>query len=126
MEDKKEEKVDIKNNEDVLEDIEEIEEIEEIPKEDGKASEVEAVSNEETSISNQSILKDDSKDNNEDANNISDDETKINEDNPSLSTIKKDGKKVPIIVLLSILLIIDIASLVIYLIGIEKVISFIK
>ena len=126
MEDKKEEKVDVKNNEDVLEDIEEIEEIEEIPKEDGKASEVEAVSNEETSISNQSVLKDDSKDNNEDANNIIDDETKINEDNPSLSTIKKDGKKVPIIVLLSILLIIDIASLVIYLIGIEKVISFIK
>ena len=126
MEDKKEEKVDVKN-EDVLEDIEDIEEIEEISKEDGKASEVEAVSNEETSISNQSILKDDSEDNNsEDANNISDGETKINEDNPSLSTIKKDGKKVPIIVLLSILLVIDIAALVIYLIGVEKVISFIK
>ena len=111
MEDKKEEEVDAKN-EDVLEDIEDIEEIEEAPKE-------EELANDDV------ILEDASKnDNGETDSKISDAEETL--DNAALNAEKKNNKKVPIIVLLSVLLVIDIAALVIYLIGIEKVISFIK
>lgn len=46
------------------------------------------------------------------------------EDNNQVVEPKKN--KAPLIVLLSILLVLDIAALVIYIIGIEKVISFIK
>ena len=42
-----------------------------------------------------------------------------------ISEVKKK-KKAPLIVLLVILLILDIAALVIYIIGIDKVLSFIK
>ena len=52
--------------------------------------------------------------------------TEVISDNSLISTEKKSNKKVLIITLLSILLAIDVAALVIYLIGIEKVISFIK
>ena len=52
--------------------------------------------------------------------------TEVISDNSLISSEKKSNKKVLIITLLSILLVIDVAALVIYLIGIEKVISFIK
>ena len=44
--------------------------------------------------------------------------------NESISEKKKN--KTPIIILLSILLLLDLAALVIYIIGIDKVVSFIK
>ena len=59
-------------------------------------------------------------------NNISLEKTEVISDNSLISTEKKSNKKVLLITLLSILLVIDVAALVIYLIGIEKVISFIK
>ena len=127
MEDKKEEKVDVKNNEDVLEDIEEIEEIEEPSKEDDKSSEVKDAPNENASISDDVISVDTTKDYSGKV--ISDtakSETKVAEDDSTLTDGEKNNKKVLIIVLLSILLVIDLAALIIYLIGIEKVISFIK
>ncbi len=40
--------------------------------------------------------------------------------------VKPKKRKAPIIVLLSILLVLDVAALVIYIIGIDKVLSFIK
>ena len=53
-----------------------------------------------------------------------DNETKVsNEDN---KIVKEKKNKVPLIILLVVLLILDIIALVIYIIGIEKVISFIK
>lgn len=50
------------------------------------------------------------------------------EEIPQEEQLKETQKKnkAPLIVLLSILLVLDIAALVIYIIGIEKVISFIK
>lgn len=50
------------------------------------------------------------------------------EEIPQEEQVKEPQKKnkAPLIVLLSILLVLDIAALVIYIIGIEKVISFIK
>ena len=124
MEDKKEEKVDVKN-EDVLEDIEDIEEIEETPKENDESSEINDAPNEEELANDDVILKAASKnDNGETDSKISGAEETL--DNEALNAKKKNNKKVPIIVLLSVLLVIDIAALVIYLIGIEKVISFIK
>ncbi len=48
------------------------------------------------------------------------------ENNEESSIEKQKKSKVPLIIFLSILLIIDIAALVIYLIGIEKVLVFIK
>lgn len=50
------------------------------------------------------------------------------EEIPQEEQVKETPKKnkAPLIVLLSILLVLDIAALVIYIIGIEKVISFIK
>lgn len=50
------------------------------------------------------------------------------EEIPQEEQVKETQKKnkAPLIVLLSILLVLDIAALVIYIIGIEKVISFIK
>lgn len=124
MEDKKEEKVDVKN-EDVIEDIEDIEEIEETPKENDESSKINTASNEEELVSDDVILEDTSNnDNSETDSKTSDAEETL--DNEVLNAEKKNNKKIPIIVLLSILLVIDIAALVIYLIGIEKVISFIK
>ncbi len=62
---------------------------------------------------------------NDDSNKISDDKEKQYEMvDQSLNQKKKS--KAPIIVLLSIFLIIDIAALVIYIIGVDKVIEFIK
>lgn len=43
-----------------------------------------------------------------------------------INSVYKKKSKAPLLVILSILLILDIAALVIYLIGIEKVLSFIK
>ena len=43
-----------------------------------------------------------------------------------INSVYKKKSKVPLLVILSILLVLDIAALVIYLIGIEKVLSFIK
>ena len=127
MEDKKEEKVDVKNNEYVLDYIEEIDEIEEPSKEDDKSSEVKDAPNENASISDDVISGDTTKD---DSGKVISDtaksETKAAEDDSTLTAGEKNNKKVLIIVLLSILLIIDLAALIIYLIGIEKVISFIK
>ncbi len=50
-----------------------------------------------------------------------------NDENQEVVTEELPKKnKIPLIVLLSVLLVLDIAALVIYMIGIEKVISFIK
>ncbi len=50
-----------------------------------------------------------------------------NDENQDVVTEEMPKKnKTPLIVLLSVLLVLDIAALVIYMIGIEKVISFIK
>lgn len=113
MEDIKQEKKEEKKDE-VLEDIEEIEEIEDTPKED-------EIKNDESNTENVSENNSDKVDNN-----ISLEKTEVISDNSLISTEKKSNKKVLIITLLSILLAIDVAALVIYLIGIEKVISFIK
>lgn len=113
MEDIKQEKKEEKKDE-VLEDIEEIEEIEDTPKKDEIKSDV---ANTENVSENNS----DKVDNNKGL-----EKTEVISDNSLISTEKKSNKKVLIITLLSILLAIDVAALVIYLIGIEKVISFIK
>lgn len=108
MEDKKEEKVDVKN-EDVLEDIEDIEEIDETPKDD-KSSEV--------------ILNDKIQDKETETEKKLDEHKEIDFNNEDNKSSKKS--KTLIIVLLSILLFLDIMALVIYLVGIEKIINFIK
>lgn len=113
MEDIKQEKKEEKKDE-VLEDIEEIEEIEDTPKED-------EIKNDVANTKNVSENNSDKVDNN-----ISLEKTEVISDNSLISSEKKSNKKVLIITLLSILLVIDVAALVIYLIGIEKVISFIK
>lgn len=113
MEDIKQEKKEEKKDE-VLEDIEEIEEIEDTPKKDEIKSDVANIEN----VSENNSAKVD--------NNISLEKTEVISDNSLISTEKKSNKKVLIITFLSILLVIDVAALVIYLIGIEKVISFIK
>lgn len=113
MEDIKQEKKEEKKDE-VLEDIEEIEEIEDTPKED-------EIKNDESNTENVSENNSDKVDNNKGL-----EKTEVISDNSLISTEKKSNKKVLIITLLSILLAIDVAALVIYLIGIEKVISFIK
>lgn len=123
MEDKKEEKVDVKN-EDVIEDIEEIEEIEETPKDNDKSSKINIAPNEEELASDDVILEDTNNNDNSETDSKTSD-AKETLDNEVLNA-EKNNKKIPIIVLLSILLVIDIAALVVYLIGIEKVISFIK
>lgn len=64
-----------------------------------------------------------------DEENISVEPEKIdsNDENQDVVTEEMPKKnKTPLIVLLSVLLVLDIAALVIYMIGIEKVISFIK
>ena len=55
-------------------------------------------------------------------------ETGENIQNESLKTPEKmsKNKKIPLLILLFVLLILDIAALVIYIIGIDKVFSFIK
>lgn len=113
MEDIKQEKKEEKKDE-VLEDIEEIEEIEDAPKEDEIKSDV-------ANTKNVSENNSDKVDNNKGL-----EKTEVISDNSLISSEKKSNKKVLIITLLSILLVIDVAALVIYLIGIEKVISFIK
>ena len=113
MEDIKQEKKEEKKDE-VLEDIEEIEEIEDTPKED-------EIKNDVANTKNVSENNSDKVDNNKGL-----EKTEVISDNSLISSEKKSNKKVLIITLLSILLVIDVAALVIYLIGIEKVISFIK
>ena len=113
MEDIKQEKKEEKTDE-VLEDIEEIEEIEDTPKKDEIKSDV-------ANTKNVSENNSDKVDNNKGL-----EKTEVISDNSLISSEKKSNKKVLIITLLSILLVIDVAALVIYLIGIEKVISFIK
>lgn len=108
MEDKKEEKVDVKN-EDVLEDIEDIEEIDETPT-DNKSPEV--------------ILNDEIQDKETETEKKLDEPKEIDFNNEDNKSSKKS--KTLIIVLLSILLFLDIMALVIYLVGIEKIINFIK
>lgn len=125
MEDKKEEKVDVKN-EDVIEDIEDIEEIEEISKEDVKKEEVKDESNEKSSVNDETTLEREDKITDSKIDNTLEKTEVINDISALDTKEEKNNKKVLLIVLLSILLVIDIAALVIYLIGIEKVISFIK
>lgn len=54
------------------------------------------------------------------------DETKVEETTEDKKADVPKKKKAPLIILLSILLIIDVAALVIYIIGIDKILSFIK
>ncbi len=54
------------------------------------------------------------------------DETKVEETTEDKKAAVPKKKKAPLIILLSILLIIDVAALAIYIIGIDKILSFIK
>ena len=66
------------------------------------------------------------KDGNDETNDSEESEESLNNEQEQQAEELPKKNKAPIIVLLSILLVIDIAALVIYMIGIEKVISFIK
>ena len=65
-------------------------------------------------------------------NNIGEEKTTENVEKPESETVEpsmveiKKKSKMPLIILLSILLVIDVAALVIYIIGIDKVLGFIK
>ena len=106
-----------KENEEVLE------EIEEIPTEEVKDDNI-VVEQDLTLEDNES------KDNQEEVLNVDGEEnvSEAKEDAPQEETTEYEyhKNKVPIIIILSILLVLDIAALVIYLIGIDKVVSFIK
>lgn len=100
--------MDANNNEEILEELEETEEKQK-PSFDDESKEEQSIPtdaissepNEETQVVSDEVL------------------SKVEE-------YTKSKSKVPIIVVLSILLVLDIAALVIYLIGIDKVLSFIK
>lgn len=72
----------------------------------------------------------------EEKNNLENNEIDVNEPNEEKQNAEEEPKeetnelpsksKAPAIVILSVLLVLDIAALVIYMIGIDKVISFVK
>ena len=88
--------------------------------------------NNDSSVSNQKI----NSDNNTNENIVSDNSVNENDTDKLDSTInyetvneslnEKKKSKAPLIILLSILLFIDIVALIIYIIGVDKIISFIK
>ena len=124
--------------------IEEIQEVEELSADDKKDKE----NKDELKEEGKEKLKDESKtealiidpiindtlsndDNNEtllveENNDNSSDENETEEKNVQETYDSPKKSKAPLIVLLSILLVLDISALVIYIIGVEKVISFIK
>ncbi len=85
--------------EEVLEEIEELEDVSPISKGENKA----------TTDAEELVIEDD-----------------VKLDNETSQEIPVKKNKAPLIILLSILLILDIMALVVYIIGIDKVISFIK
>ena len=102
--------------------VEELDVIDDI-KEDETINDVEVI-NDDTSLG-------DTDNNEEKIKEEKDSEEKIEEindssENDSNVDIAPKKKKLPIIILLSIFLVLDISVLVIYLIGIDKVFSFIK
>lgn len=118
--------------EEVLEEINDVEEINEEITPDKKIEEVVVPTEEpaEMSISNDAVVNEPVVQINEDDNNISEIVKETSEDKPlnnqEKEVVKEKKSKAPLIVILSILLALDIAALVIYIIGIDKVLGFIK
>lgn len=123
--------------EEVIEELNENNDITEESKEEVLSDIPTVLENNDSSVSNQEI----NSDNNTNENMVSDNsvnENIVNEKdtdkldstisyetvNESLNEKKKS--KAPLIILLSILLFIDIVALIIYIIGVDKIISFIK
>lgn len=118
--------------EEVIEELNENNDISEESKEEVLSDIPTVLENNDSSVSNQKI----NSDNNTNENIVSDNSVNENDADKLDSTIsyetvneslnEKKKSKAPLIILLSILLFIDIVALIIYIIGVDKIISFIK
>lgn len=118
--------------EEVIEELNENNDISEESKEEVLSDIPTVLENNDSSVSNQKI----NSDNNTNENIVSDNSINENDTDKLDSTInyetvneslnEKKKSKAPLIILLSILLFIDIVALIIYIIGVDKIISFIK
>ena len=118
--------------EEVIEELNENNDISEESKEEVLSDIPTVLENNDSSVSNQKI----NSDNNTNENIVSDNSFNENDTDKLDSTInyetvneslnEKKKSKAPLIILLSILLFIDIVALIIYIIGVDKIISFIK
>lgn len=118
--------------EEVIEELNENNDISEESKEEVLSDIPTVLENNDSSVSNQKI----NSDNNTNENIVSDNSVNENDTDKLDSTInyetvneslnEKKKSKAPLIILLSILLFIDIVALIIYIIGVDKIISFIK
>ena len=118
--------------EEVIEELNENNDITEESKEEVLSDIPTVLENNDSSVSNQKI----NSDNNTNVNIVSDNSVNENDSDKLDSTIsyetvneslnEKKKSKAPLIILLSILLFIDIVALIIYIIGVDKIISFIK
>ncbi len=118
--------------EEVIEELNENNDITEESKEEVLSDIPTVLENNDSSVSNQKI----NSDNNTNENIVSDNSVNENDTDKLDSTIsyetvneslnEKKKSKAPLIILLSILLFIDIVALIIYIIGVDKIISFIK
>ena len=118
--------------EEVIEELNENNDISEESKEEVLSDIPTVLENNDSSVSNQKI----NSDNNTNENIVSDNSVNENDTDKLDSTInyetvneslnEKKRSKAPLIILLSILLFIDIVALIIYIIGVDKIISFIK
>lgn len=118
--------------EEVIEELNENSDISEESKEEVLSDIPTVLENNDSSVSNQKI----NSDNNTNENIVSDNSVNENDTDKLDSTInyetvneslnEKKKSKAPLIILLSILLFIDIVALIIYIIGVDKIISFIK
>ena len=118
--------------EEVIEELNENNDITEESKEEVLSDIPTVLENNDSSVSNQKI----NGDNNTNENIVSDNSVNENDTDKLDSTIsyetvneslnEKKKSKAPLIILLSILLFIDIVALIIYIIGVDKIISFIK
>lgn len=118
--------------EEVIEELNENNDIIEESKEEVLSNIPTVLENNDSSVSNQKI----NSDNNTNENIVSDNSVNENDTDKLDSTIsyetvneslnEKKKSKAPLIILLSILLFIDIVALIIYIIGVDKIISFIK
>lgn len=118
--------------EEVIEELNENNDISEESKEEVLSDIPTVLENNDSLVSNQKI----NSDNNTNENIVSDNSVNENDTDKLDSTInyetvneslnEKKKSKAPLIILLSILLFIDIVALIIYIIGVDKIISFIK
>ena len=118
--------------EEVIEELNENNDITEESKEEVLSDIPTVLENNDSSVSNQKI----NSDNNTNENIVSNNSVNENDTDKLDSTIsyetvneslnEKKKSKAPLIILLSILLFIDIVALIIYIIGVDKIISFIK